>query len=166
MNVRERLRLNMKLKPKTSNLFLAADIQFQHLPDNAPSELRLRQLYLDLESKVFDLRIGKQIIVWGNSDGIVGINTISPLDLREYITQNIEDIKIGISALKTNFYFRDHILEVIFVPIFKGHLFPEKGDIWYVDPYKTFDKAEQFPKNKLKNSEFGTRIQFFFQSST
>ena len=44
----------------------------------------LRELYVDTKAGDWDLRIGKQQVVWGTADGIKLLDMINPTDYREF----------------------------------------------------------------------------------
>ena len=89
-----------------------------------PVELNLKEGYLDLYSFLFpflDVRVGKQIIVWGTADKINPTSNICPSDL-----SNILEFgnKLGVNALKFNFYIGNATLSTIYIPSFTPSLLP------------------------------------------
>ena len=61
--------------------------------------LRLRELYLDLYFNNFDLRIGKQQVVWGKADGVFITDIVSPLNLTEFLLPDFDEIRTGIQII-------------------------------------------------------------------
>ena len=56
----------------------------------------LRELYIDTSAGNWDLRLGKQQVVWGTADGIKLLDIINPTDYRE-LNQNVsEDSRIPV----------------------------------------------------------------------
>ncbi|MGB0723273.1 MAG: RNA polymerase-associated protein rapA [Gammaproteobacteria bacterium] len=56
----------------------------------------LRELYFDTRVGEFDIRIGKQQVVWGTADGIKLLDIINPTDFRELNQNTMEDSRIPI----------------------------------------------------------------------
>jgi hypothetical protein len=53
---------------------------------NADSlNFRMRELYMDMNFKKFDVRIGRQQVVWGKADGVFITDIVSPLNLTEFL---------------------------------------------------------------------------------
>jgi hypothetical protein len=55
-----------------------------------------RELYLDTEVGGWDLRLGKQQVVWGTADGIKLLDIINPTDFRELNQNSMEDSRIPV----------------------------------------------------------------------
>lgn len=56
----------------------------------------LRELYVDTGVAGWDLRIGKQQVVWGTADGIKLLDIINPTDFRELNQNAMEDSRIPV----------------------------------------------------------------------
>jgi hypothetical protein len=97
-------------------------------------DLRMRELYLDLYFKNFDIRIGKQQVVWGKADGVFITDIVSPLNLTEFLLPDFDEIRIGVIAAKIDYYLGNSTFEVIWVPVFTPTERPKPGSIWYVQP--------------------------------
>ncbi|MBM4256192.1 MAG: hypothetical protein FJ147_09875 [Deltaproteobacteria bacterium] len=58
-------------------------------------EYKLREVYLDTALPPFSLRVGRQQIVWGETDNFRALDVINPLDLRwHWSRESWEDIRI------------------------------------------------------------------------
>lgn len=60
----------------------------------------LRELYLDIYAGDWDVRLGKQQIVWGTADGIKLLDIVNPTDFREVVQNQFEDSRIPIWMVK------------------------------------------------------------------
>jgi len=138
---------------------------------NDELELGLRQAYLDIYFDALDLRLGKQQIVWGKADGVFITDVVSPKDLREFLLPDFEEIRIGVTSLKADYYRGDHTVELVWVPVFTPTQVPEPGSVWYVEPDfpvpPTIDRSLEEVETTLENSELfakysllGTLIDF------
>lgn len=55
-------------------------------------------------AKNIDLKIGRQIVVWGKSDNIRITDVLNPLDLREPGLTDIEDLRLPITMTKLDYF--------------------------------------------------------------
>lgn len=118
----------------------------------------MRELYLDLYFDNFDLRIGKQQVVWGKADGVFITDIVSPLNLTEFLLPDFDEIRTGVIAAKLNYYVGNGTIEAIWIPQFTPTIRPGAGSIWYVEPDfpapATFDWSKSEISPSLENSEF------------
>ena len=165
MSSRSRLRAEMKANAGNSWLFASLNANHNYL---LPSRtfIELREAYFDYTAKNWDLRIGRQIILWGVSDGLRITDLISPLDLTEFLARDYDDIRMPVDAIKWR-YMDDVIkLELVFVPIFQTYIIPDDPDNPWAITYPS-DGPEIFvapaikPEKSLKNSEVGGRLSFY-----
>ena len=54
----------------------------------------LREAYIDTNLGDFDIRLGKQQVVWGKADGVKFLDIINPTDFREWAQNTMEDSRI------------------------------------------------------------------------
>ncbi len=125
---------------------------------NADSiNFRLREIYADMYFKNFDLRIGKQQIVWGKADGVFITDIVSPLNLTEFLLPDFDEIRTGVTAAKLDYYIGNSTIELIGIPQFTPTTRPNANSIWYIQPKfpapTTFDWSKSSIKPSLKNSE-------------
>ena len=73
--------------------------------DEYRSEIKLNDAYIlgSLGSDV-DLKIGRQIVVWGKSDSIRVTDVINPLDNRLPGMTDIEDLRLSVGMAKLDYY--------------------------------------------------------------
>jgi len=148
--------LNLNIKKSGDKVAIKANPILYHY--NADSlSLRLRELYLDLYFDNFDLRIGKQQIVWGKADGVFITDIVSPLNLTEFLLPDFDEIRTGVNAVKFDYYMGNNTFEVIWLPNFTPTEKPGAGSIWYTQPEflitPTFDWSRSDVKPSLENSE-------------
>jgi len=120
-------------------------------------DLRLREAYVDLYFKNFDIRVGKQQVVWGKADGVFITDVVSPLNLTEFLLPDFDEIRTGVNAVKLDYYIGGNTLEAIWIPQFTPTEAPQAGSIWYIQPEfpapATFDWSKSEIKPNLENSE-------------
>jgi len=102
---------------------------------NADSlNFKMRELYLDLYFDNFDIRVGKQQVVWGKADGAFITDIVSPLNLTEFLLPDFDEIRTGVVATKINYYLGNSTLEAIWIPVFTPTERPAPGSIFYSQP--------------------------------
>ena len=76
--------------------------------DAYKTQLRFDDVYLQGRlSKDVDLKVGRQIVVWGKSDSIRITDVINPLDNRLSGMTDIEDLRLSTSMAKFDYYLGD-----------------------------------------------------------
>src|SRR3990170_6109783 len=69
--------------------------------EDLSTEYKMRELYMDATLGKWDFRIGKQQVVWGETDGLRLMDIINPLDMRrQFVTRSWEDIRIPLTMVK------------------------------------------------------------------
>ncbi|MCP4553507.1 MAG: hypothetical protein GY834_16030 [Bacteroidetes bacterium] len=96
-------------------------------------EAEIREFYLQAGFESFKLRAGKQIIVWGETDGDVINDVVSPRNEEEFVFIDLEDSRIGQYMASLDIYsdYGDTQLFVIFKPEVNNT--PDQGTRYYVD---------------------------------
>jgi hypothetical protein len=121
-------------------------------------DFRMREIYLDLYFSNFDLRIGKQQIVWGKADGVFITDVVSPLNLTEFLLPDFDEIRTGVIAAKLDYYIGNSTIEAIWIPQFTPTIRPASNSIWYTQPDfpapATFDWSKSTINPSMENSEF------------
>ncbi|MGE4295661.1 MAG: DUF1302 domain-containing protein [Campylobacterales bacterium] len=85
--------------------------------DEMESELELREAYAQGPlSKSWDLKIGRQIVVWGKSDNLRVADMLNPLDMREPGMTDIEDLRLPVAMVKLDYYAGPWNLSLIALP--------------------------------------------------
>lgn len=127
---RNRLRLQLNSSISSGNLFSEIDF-IQRYNEDEPIEIQLRELYADLYFDQSDLRIGVQKIIWGRAAGGFVTDILTPVDLREFLTQDPDDLRFGLPALNYTRYFGANSLQLIASPIFQPDLLPPSDSRWF-----------------------------------
>ena len=75
------------------------------------------EAYVSLYFPMVDVRLGKQFIFWGKTDWINPTDNINPWDYKN-ISSEIEDYRLPVTAIKTNWYLGPVTLEADWIPVF------------------------------------------------
>jgi hypothetical protein len=91
--------------------------------DDARYRAEAREAFLDLRFGPLDVRVGRQIIVWGRADGINPTDNLSAKDLT-LLTPDDDDQRLGTTALRASYYLGDIGLTGVWSPELRPHRFP------------------------------------------
>lgn len=147
---------NLNIEQNKDNVYFKINPYIYQYP-NQEMEIGLREAYIDIYFSSVDLRIGKQQIIWGKADGVFITDIVSPKDLSEFLLRDFDEIRMGITCLKANYYFGNNTLEFVWVPIFSSTRKPEESSIWFphldfpVPP--SFDYSQKEVSTTLESNE-------------
>jgi len=144
-----------------------------HARDDFRKDNDLRELYVDVFTGCWQLRFGKQQIVWGESDGFRMADVINPLDYSwHYFYPSWEDIRFPLWALRAIGSFGEKFsAEFVFIPSafddgFVTTGFPPAGANWNFAGFSQFfiDAVQKSkPEKDLRSAEYGMRIKYNLQ---
>ncbi len=97
-----------------------------------PHRLTVNELYIKWLTMHTSLKIGKQIIKWGTADFMNPTSYFSPLDLREILFKDENELSLGVHAVSLAFLFGDFSLELVCVPIPTATLLPGNSSPWHL----------------------------------
>lgn len=125
--------------------------------DSNETELEIRELYFrgTVNSSV-DVKIGRQIVVWGKSDSLRVVDVLNPLDFREPGMVDIEDLRLPVTMLKADYYTGNWNISAIVIPEIRFNKMPAYGSDFYLGGDKKFP-AETVPDD-ISNPEFALAL--------
>src|SRR3989338_5377662 len=140
-----------------------------NFPNNVDSdqrqEVELRDTYFDYSDGPFDIRLGKQQIVWGEAVGLFFADVVNAKDLREFILPEFDLIRIPQWGIDAEYTKKNFHAEFLWLPILEFNKIGVRGaefEFPYPVPEGTVftatDPAQ--PKNSFKNSETGMRLSY------
>jgi hypothetical protein len=125
------------------------------------SGARLKELWIEWSSPKMDLRIGRQIIIWGQADGIQITDLLCPPDYTESVTRSLEDVRIPVEAALLRIRAGPDLdVEAVFIPFFKSAVLPEPSNPWSAGYGAAGPalKGARRPPRSLEHSEMALRI--------
>jgi hypothetical protein len=125
----------------------------------------------------FDLRVGKQQIIYGKAEGVFITDVVSPKDLSEFLLPDFDEIRMGVTAAKLSYYMDNNTFEAIWIPVFTPTRMPGAGSIWQpvmpfpVQPEFDYSTAQITPSIEnselfLRFSSLGSKIDFELVAGT
>lgn len=137
LTARNRADLRLSFAYDDGRIVLQPRLDFDALGERLDGDLR--EAYIDVFFSKVDLRLGRQQIVWGETDGTFITDLLSPLDLREFLAQPFDDIRLGVTAANATYYGTDFQLTGVVIPRRPTTLLPVPGSAWYPIPDRAFD---------------------------
>ena len=102
------------------------------LLDASESEVEVGEAWLQgSPAPAFDLKIGRQILVWGKSDNLRVTDVLNPLDLREPGIVDIEDLRLPVTMAKLDYYAGDWGFSAVAIPEVRFSKTPPYGSDFY-----------------------------------
>jgi len=131
---RNRVRLNYRNEMNSGRIYISSDLRHLYSERSDSLDFRLREAFIDVYFDNGDLRIGKQPVVWGHTEGDFILDIMSPFDLSEFITQNFDELREGVTAISYTHFFNRNQLQLIVSPLFEAPRLPDYEGRWGVVP--------------------------------
>jgi hypothetical protein len=129
--------------------------------DDYQQEIELDELYIQGSlTRSLDLKVGRQIVVWGKSDNLRVTDVLNPLDLREPGMVDIEDLRLPVAMTRLDWYVGDWNLSAILIHEMRFNKNPAFGSDFY--PFATDLPHEETPADSLGNSEYALALSGVF----
>ncbi len=161
-----RTRADLKFEVYDGDAMAKFEVQAIHDGvDSSAESFRFREGYIQYEWEYFDLRAGRQIIIWGNGDGFQVTDIVSPRDYSQFLANDFDDMRIPVDAFKLRGMAGAFTLETVFIPVFSPAIVPlcESGNGSEVPWARELPSGltlndEVVPEKKLSNSELGAKL--------
>ena len=108
-----------------------------------------------------DLKVGRQIVVWGKSDNIRVVDILNPLDNREPGLVDIEDLRLPVTMTKLDYYLGKWNLTAITVHEIRFNKNPVFRSEFYT--FETPLPEEEKPSSSLDNTEYALALNGIFR---
>jgi hypothetical protein len=97
-------------------------------------EIDLREFYFSKNTAHYSLKLGRQQVVWGKTDGLRLLDVVNPLDLREFILDDFVDSRIPLWMLNNEWYLGDNSIQFLLVPQLTFDRLAKEGGQFYFEP--------------------------------
>ncbi|MDR2820343.1 MAG: hypothetical protein LBB60_07430 [Desulfovibrio sp.] len=166
--VTSRLRLRLELAADMGWLygFASADAE-KNWEIDSETGVEPHELWLEHVDTRWDIRVGRQIIIWGKADGVQVTDNISPPDYTESMTRDLDEIRQPVEAAKLRLLGEVVNLELIWIPVFRKAKLPEKDNPWAVSSQpppgvRMYSDDAREPSPSLENSEAAVKLSGYF----
>ena len=158
---RARLRIELSAVFDAVYGFVSTDLEKNWRIDDETG-VDLHEAWLEYATGRWDLRMGRQIIIWGKADGVQITDIVSPPDYTESITRDLDEIRMPVDAAKFRLLGDFINTELIWIPVFEPAVQPTGDNPWAVEPdlpenlrVSLVDAVE--PDTSLENSEIALK---------
>jgi len=148
----------LKQVNENSLLFVSSDFFHNEFSDQTS---KIHEAYIDYTLEELNIRLGRQIIIKGNSDGFRITDNISPVDSSEYVTRSFDETRMAVDAMNFSWNKINYSLNFIFIPVFTPAEIPDKESPWFIENGFSGQTIENDPEKKLSNSEAGIFVNFY-----
>lgn len=94
----------------------------------------LREAWMRYRACGWDFKIGKQIVTWGETDGLKLLDFINPTDYRHFIIDDMEDSKIPVWMMNITYAFtNDSNFQFLWLPWYVQNFQAPAGSAWAFD---------------------------------
>ena len=136
-------------------------------------DFELRELVLEMPLALptgnAHLTVGKQQIVWGESDGLKLLDVVNPQDFREFILDDFDESRIPLWALNLEVPVGPLVAELVWLPDPSFHELPEPGSPFAFTSERLVGRAPpglsivtdevDRPRRLVRDSDLGMRIK-------
>ena len=145
----------------------------------ARTGFRLNEAYYRYSGEIWDISVGRQVIVWGQADGFKLTDVLSARDSSEFIALSGDDARLPSDSVRLRFFHDLFTFEAVAVPFFTPNKLPRfgfedgaKNDLYYIDTpdiYKTpfgsvpirYTKNQSAKPKIFTDTEAAARFSFF-----
>lgn len=157
-------------------IFAAAEYNYRN---PARTGFRLNEAYYRYSGEIWDISVGRQVIVWGQADGFKLTDVLSARDSSEFIAFSGDDARLPSDSIRLRFFHDLFTFEAIAVPFFIPNKLPRfgfedgaKNGLYYIDTpdsYKTpfgsvpiqYTKTQSAKPKMFTDTEVAARFSFF-----
>lgn len=127
--------------------------------DDEETELEFREVFIRGRlTRKLDIKIGRQIVVWGKSDNIRVTDVVNPLDMREPGVTDIEDLRLPVMMTRI-----DYALGSWFLTGLAIHEMRFNKNAAYGSDFNSHPPiAEDKPSDGIDHTEFALSLEGFF----
>ncbi|MCZ6841245.1 MAG: ligand-binding protein SH3 [SAR324 cluster bacterium] len=133
----------------------------QEVLDTYEQESEFREVYLQGSiTDDLDVKLGRQIVVWGKSDNIRVTDVLNPVDNREPGVVDIEDIRLPVTMSRFDYYFGEWDLTAIAIHEIRFNKSPVFGSDFFPSPVPL--PPERVPEDGGGGTEFALALSGIF----
>lgn len=138
--------------------------------DEYRAYIALREAFVDLTLNKLDVRVGKQQVVWGKTDGFRVLDTVNPLDYKEFVLSDFLDARIPLWMGKIEYYFTtDFSLQALVIPDMQFFEQAKSGSEYELitltipEGIRAIINDTEEPEESFENTEYGLKFTGFYK---
>ena len=154
---------NLSVRGVYDAVFEMNDFYSDRVRDDRRLEGALHETYLDVSSGDLDFRLGRQNIIWGEMVGLFFADVVSAKDMRQFVAEDFDLIRIPQWAIRAEHFKGDFHSEAIWIPYMSYNEIGKPGDDFYPLGTETLPgnpsiRSDDQPAQKLSNGAYGLRL--------
>ncbi len=159
-----RTRLHLDLEAAAGSAFFCASVNLeQNNVVPARGGIELRTAYLEYAADWWDLRAGRQAVIWGKADGVAITDIVTPMDYSEFLARDYADLRLPVDALRARFLSDAFGFELVLIPVFKPAVLPAEDSPWSFMPefppgVDVVVEPVVLPATEIRNGELAARL--------
>ena len=173
-------RINGEVSAGSSYAVISAAAEYNYR-NPARTGFRLNEAYYRYSGEIWDISVGRQVIVWGQADGFKLTDVLSARDSSEFIAFSGDDARLPSDSIRLRFFHDLFTFEAIAVPFFTPNKLPRfgfedgaKNGLYYIDTPNFYDtktplgsipiqytKTESEKPKMFTDTEAAARFSFF-----
>ncbi len=162
-----RTRLRSELSRTLAEMYVYASFNVIHnaLLDSE-SGIELREAFFQYYRDNWELKAGRQIIIWGVADGLRITDMVSPMDMTEFLARDYDDIRTPVDGFRGRYFNNSLNVDLVYLPIAAfDHIPLDVRNPW--SPFSTSGMTyvdlidDGQPDKTLENGEFGLRTSMY-----
>jgi len=136
----------------------------------------LRDCYFDVYTPRLDMRLGRQQVVWGATDGVRILDMVNPLDYREWTIKDYSELRIPLwmANIEGELMMNGH-LQLLVIPDYEPNYYAPAGSPYALrtvvagaeasaNPFVTVTTIDERPGKKFENTKIGLRWRNIVES--
>jgi hypothetical protein len=146
-------------------VYMGSDFYPSDVREDQRAELLVRETYLDFALPAnWELRLGRQHIVWGEVVGLFFADVVSARDLRDFILPDFDILRIPQWAARGEYFGNDWHLELVWIPVPSYDTVGKPGAEFYPFVIPATPGLNQVvldddrPSTALDNTNYGARV--------
>jgi len=163
---RNRLRMELTWDDMDKTFLYVSFNLIKNNMDKSNDGFEFREAYINYSEDDWELKVGRQLIIWGKADGLRITDIINPTDYSEFLARDFDDIRIPVDALRFKFLGSDWEMEFVWLPLFQKNKFAPEESPWNTsksrENLETRYKKALGTEKKIGNSEFAFKFTRFF----
>ena len=143
-------RINGEVSAGSSYAVISAAAEYNYR-NPARTGFRLNEAYYRYSGEIWDISVGRQVIVWGQADGFKLTDVLSARDSSEFIAFSGDEARLPSDSIRLRFFHDLFTFEAVAVPFFTPNKLPRfgfeegaKGSLYYIDTPDSFDMQTPF----------------------
>ena len=112
----------------------------------------LREAWMLYKNPHWQVKAGKQIVTWGETDGLKLLDFVNATDYRHFIIDDMEDSKIPEWMMNITYYFnQDFNLQFLWIPQYVQNFQAPAGSAWALDGVNLIYYYDHFDALNIQN---------------